>query len=206
MSGIFITLEGCDGSGKTTQVDLLKKKLKELKITCLVTREPGGTPISEKVRSIILDEQNNSMVWRTEALLYAASRAQLIGETIVPSLNNDIHVICDRYVDSTLAYQGYGRGLNIDDLIAVNDFATKCLKPHLTILLDIKPEEAIQRFSRRNTDRLEKEELSFHQRVREGYLEMAHKEPDRFIIIDAQKSIREVHEEIIINVLSTLIV
>ncbi|KJS87913.1 MAG: thymidylate kinase [Peptococcaceae bacterium BICA1-8] len=205
MGGIFITLEGCDGSGKTTQVDLLKKRLKELEIPCLVTREPGGTPISEKVRSIILDEQNNSMVWRTEALLYAASRAQLIGENIVPSLNNGIHVICDRYVDSTLAYQGYGRGLNIDDLIAINDFATSGLKPHLTILLDIKPEEAIQRFSRRKTDRLEKEKLEFHQRVREGYLQIAKKEPDRFKIINALESIKEVHEEILNKVLSTLI-
>lgn len=204
MGGKFITLEGCDGSGKSTQVALLKEKLAELKLPFVVTREPGGTPISEQVRNIILDEDNKAMVWRTEALLYAASRAQLVGELIVPSLNEGTHVICDRYVDSTLAYQGYGRGLNIAELITINDYATNGLKPDLTILLDIEPGLTVARMAKRKADRLEGEKIEFHQRVRSGYLELAKRDSTRFLIIDAQRSIAEIHEEILINVLKCM--
>jgi dTMP kinase len=204
MGGKFITLEGCDGSGKSTQVTLLKDKLNEMKLPCIITREPGGTAISEQIRKVILDEANKAMVWRTEALLYAASRAQLVGELIVPSLNEGIHVICDRYVDSTLAYQGYGRGLDFADLVKINNYATNGLKPHLTILLDIDPEVTSKRLAKKKADRLEGEKIQFHQRVREGYLELARKEPERFAVIDAGRSIGEVHEEIMRKVLTLL--
>jgi len=206
MGGKFITFEGCDGSGKTTQVALLKNKLEEMEIPCSITREPGGTPISEKIRNIILDENNKAMVWRTEALLYAAARAQLVGEHITPALNKGIHVICDRFIDSTLAYQGYGRGLNLQDLININTFATGSLKPDLTILLEIEPEITLKRRANRKADRLEEEKIDFHRRVREGYLQLAKKEPDRFKIINANRSIEEVHQEILQKVLSVLII
>lgn len=197
MTGKFITIEGCDGSGKTTQIDLLEKKLKELDISCIFTREPGGTPISEKIREIILDNKNIEMIWQTEALLYAASRAQLVGEKIIPLLKKNIHVICDRYVDSTIAYQGYGRGLNIKELEKLNFFATSGLMPELTILLDIEVEQATLRREVRQEDRLEKEKIDFHKRVREGYLELAKIEPDRFKIISALQTKEEIHKQIV---------
>lgn len=204
MGGKFITLEGCDGSGKTTQVALLKDTLKSMNIPFIVTREPGGTAISEQVRKIILDKANKAMVWRTEALLYAACRAQLVGELIVPSLNEGIHVICDRYVDSTLAYQGYGRGLELEELQKINNYATGGLKPHLTILLDIDPELTLKRLNSKKADRLEGEKLQFHQRVREGYLELARKEPERFAVIDASRNVEEIHREVLAKVLNVL--
>lgn len=204
MGGKFITLEGCDGSGKTTQANLLKNKFKEMKIPCLFTREPGGTPISEQVRKVILDARNQAMVSRTEALLYGACRAQLVGELILPSLNQGVHVICDRYIDSTLAYQGYGRGLNLGQLQGINDYATNGLKPHLTIVLDIDPGLTFKRLVDRTADRLEGEQIQFHQRVRTGYLELAKQEPDRFIIIDGNQSIEEVHKDILDRVLGLL--
>jgi dTMP kinase len=204
MGGKFITLEGCDGSGKTTQVALLKEKLRELQLPCIVTREPGGTAISEQVRQIILDEANKAMIWQTEALLYAASRAQLVGELIVPSLNEGVHVICDRYIDSTLAYQGYGRGLELDQLVVINNYATGGLKPHLTLLLDINPEITLKRLAQKKADRLEGEKIQFHQRVREGYLKLAQKEPERFAVIDAARSVEEIHREVLAKVLDIL--
>jgi dTMP kinase len=197
MGGKFITIEGCDGSGKSTQVSLVKKTFKELKIPYLLTREPGGTRISEEIRNVILDESNKEMVWRTEALLYAASRAQLVGQIIKPALAEGINVICDRYVDSTLAYQGYGRGLSLEELININNFATNSLKPDLTILLDIDPEETLHRRSNRKADRLEKERLDFHYKIRKGFLELAKNEPQRIKIVAAHKSIEEVHKEIL---------
>jgi len=204
MKGKFITIEGCDGSGKTTQGLLLKKTFEELNIPFLLTREPGGTYISEQIRDIILNKKNKKMVWRTEALLYAASRSQLVGEEIIPSLAEGVHVICDRYVDSTLAYQGYGRGLNLLELIDINFFATNGLKPDLTILLDIDPGETVKRRSGREPDRLEKEEIEFHLKVREGYLKIAEKESERFRIVSANQSIEDVHKEIVELVFSII--
>ncbi|MGI6225967.1 MAG: dTMP kinase [Peptococcales bacterium] len=205
MGGKFITLEGCDGSGKTTQINLLKNKLKEMAIPCLFTREPGGTHISEQVREVILDAANQGMVSQTEALLYGACRAQLVGEVILPALKKGMHVICDRFIDSTLAYQGYGRGLSLEDLEAINNYATGGLKPDLTIVLDINPELTLQRISKRKVDRLEGEKVEFHHRVRNGYLKLAQLEPERFIIIDGHRSIEDVHNEIMHKVLSVFV-
>lgn len=196
MKGKFITFEGSDGSGKTTQIQLLKKVIDSLGVKFTLTREPGGTDISEEIRKIILDDKNKEMIWQTEALLYAAARAQLVGELIIPSLRSGVHVLCDRYIDSTLAYQGYGRGLNLSNLQEINDFAANFLKPDLTILLDLAPEETLKRRCQRKADRLEMEQLDFHKRVREGYLKLAQGEPERFIIVNAGKGIFEVHNEI----------
>ncbi|MFZ5944522.1 MAG: dTMP kinase [Bacillota bacterium] len=201
MGGKFITFEGCDGSGKTTQAKLAGDALSRLGVSVILTREPGGTKISEKVRKIILDENNKEMVWRTEALLYAASRSQLVGEVINPALEEGINVICDRYIDSTLAYQGFGRGLSLTDLKNINVFAADYLKPDLTILLDLDPEETLQRRSGRKADRLEKEQLDFHQRVREGYLKLAEDEPQRFVTVSGSGSIDHVHNHIMSIVL-----
>ncbi|NLW25629.1 MAG: dTMP kinase [Clostridia bacterium] len=197
MVGKFITIEGCDGSGKTTQSQLLEKYLRVKQVPCLFTREPGGTEISEQIRKIILNKENENMNWRTEALLYAASRAQLVGEKIVPALHKGLHVVCDRYIDSTLAYQGYGRGLSLEELKRINYFAAGGLKPDVTFLLDIDPEETFQRKARQEKDRLEKEKIEFHQKVRYGYLELARLEPERFKIIKATQSIEEIHREIV---------
>ncbi|SMB86952.1 thymidylate kinase [Desulfonispora thiosulfatigenes DSM 11270] len=204
MSGKFITIEGCDGSGKTTQINLLENKLKELRVSCMFTREPGGTLISEKIRNIILDNKNSEMVWKAEALLYAASRAQLVGEKIIPLLEQNVNVICDRYIDSTLAYQGYGRGLDKIELDKLNYFATSGLKPHLTILLDIEPSEAARRRKTRKEDRLEQEKLGFHQRVREGYLHLVKLEPTRFKVISALQTKEEIHQQILENILNLI--
>lgn len=197
MVGKFITIEGCDGSGKTTQSQLLEKYLRVKQVPCLFTREPGGTEISEQIRKIILNKENENMNWRTEALLYAASRAQLVGEKIVPALHKGLHVVCDRYIDSTLAYQGYGRGLSLEELKRINYFAAGGLKPDVTFLLDIDPEETFQRKAGQEKDRLEKEKIEFHQKVRYGYLELARLEPERFKIIKATQSIEEIHREIV---------
>jgi len=197
MVGKFITIEGCDGSGKTTQSQLLEKYLRVKQVPCLFTREPGGTEISEQIRKIILNKENENMNWRTEALLYAASRAQLVGEKIVPALHKGLHVVCDRYIDSTLAYQGYGRGLSLEELKRINYFAAGGLKPDVTFLLDIDPEETFQRKARQEKDRLEKEKIEFHQKVRYGYLELARLEPERFKIIKATQSIEEIHRQIV---------
>ncbi|MFZ7102170.1 MAG: dTMP kinase [Peptococcaceae bacterium] len=196
MYGKFITFEGSDGSGKSTQIALLKKVLEDAAVPFKITREPGGTVISEEIRSIILDDKYKEMIWRTEALLYAASRAQLVGQLIIPALEAGIHVLCDRYIDSTLAYQGYGRGLDIRDLTVLNDFAADNLEPDLTILLDIDPEETLGRRSDRKADRLEKEKPDFHKKVRQGYLKLAETEPDRFVIVSGNRDIMEIHHEI----------
>lgn len=204
MLGKFITIEGCDGSGKTTQAKLLKEKLIEMKTSFWFTREPGGTKISEKIREVILAKENKEMVWRTEALLYAASRAQLMGEKILPLLNEGVNVICDRFIDSTMAYQGYGRKLDKLELEKLNVFATEGVKPDLTILLDIEPEEAFKRITGREQDRLETEKIDFHQRVREGYLTLARFEPERFKVISALLPEETIHEQILKIVLPLL--
>lgn len=205
MQGKFITIEGCDGSGKSTQISLLKGELDRLGISYWLTREPGGTNISEKIRKIILDKNNQEMVWKTEALLYAASRAQLVEERILPLLKEGIHVICDRFTDSTLAYQGYGRNLDLKRLEKLNNFATQGLKPDLTILLDIDPLIAARRRKNQEKDRLENEHIIFHKRVRAGYLALAEKEQERFNIISATQDIQNIHREIMQKVLNLLI-
>ena len=193
--GIFITLEGTDGSGKTTQLAFLREYLENLGREVLVTREPGGTPIGEKLREILLDPAHTAMDDRTEVLLYAAARAQHVEELIRPALTRGAVVLSDRFTDSSVAYQGYGRELG-SVVREVNDFATAGLKPDITFFLALPPSEGRKRMEARDLDRIEKERLSFHERVYAGYLAAAAEEPERIRVIDASKSIEEVRGEI----------
>ncbi|WP_003540795.1 dTMP kinase [Desulfotomaculum nigrificans] len=195
--GIFIVFEGVDGSGKTTQLSLLNKYLCANHIATYATREPGGTPLGEKIRELLLNPDFIDMQSRTEALLYAAARAQLVAQEIRPRLQQGTVVLCDRYIDSSLAYQGYGRGMDIDFLIKINQLGTGGLNPQLVILLDLPPEEGLIRSRKVGpADRLENEALDFHRRVRAGYLELARKNPDRYLVLDARESIQTLHQEI----------
>ena len=188
MAGIFITLEGPDGSGKTTQITLLRQRLERAGFVVVQTREPGGTPIADRIRALILDPAHREMTARAEALLYMAARAQHTAELIRPALARDAVVISDRYADSTLVYQGVARGLPQAELAELNRFATGGLVPDLTLLLDGDPERLARRLSNRgNRDRLDSEGLEFHQRVREGFLRLAAQNPDRFRVIDGER-------------------
>lgn len=193
--GIFITVEGTDGSGKTTQLAFLREYLEELGREVLVTREPGGTPIGEKLREILLDSANAAMGDRAEVLLYAAARAQHVDELIRPALERGAVVLSDRFTDSSIAYQGYGRELG-SVVGKVNAFATDGLKPDITFFLSLPPAEGRKRMEARAFDRIESEQLTFHERVYAGYLAAAAAEPERIRVIDASKSIEEVREEI----------
>ena len=196
MRGLFISMEGGDGSGKSTQLDNIKKYFAEKGMESVFTREPGGTEISEKIRDIILDPENSEMNDMTEALLYAASRAQHVAEKIKPSLESGKNVICDRFVDSSIVYQGIGR--NIGDAVRViNGYAISGCLPDITIFLDISPENAMARISNRGHDRLEREDLSFHQRIYEGYKKLvANDETGRLFAVDANRSPEEVWVDI----------
>ena len=185
---MFITLEGPEGSGKTTAVEAAVKKLQEMGYEIVRTREPGGTPIAEQIRNVILDKENTAMDGRTEALLYAASRRQHLVEKVWPALKEGKIVICDRYLDSSLAYQGGARGLGIDEILNINLFATENTWPDLTLLFDIKPEIGLARISanaNREVNRLDLEKLEFHNKVRDSFLQLAKRWPERFVIIDA---------------------
>ena len=204
---MFITLEGPEGSGKTTAVESAVKKLQEMGYEIVRTREPGGTPIAEQIRNVILDKANTSMDPRTEALLYAASRRQHLVEKVWPAIKEGKIVICDRYLDSSLAYQGGARGLGIDNVLNINLFATENTWPDLTLLFDIKPEEGLKRIAAnasREVNRLDLEKIEFHQKVRESFLYLAKKYPERFIIIDASKSREEVAKDTLNAILSRL--
>jgi dTMP kinase len=192
---MFITLEGPEGSGKTTAVEAAVKKLEEMGYQIVRTREPGGTPISEQIRNVILDKGNTAMDGRTEALLYAASRRQHLVEKVWPALKEGKIVICDRYLDSSLAYQGGARGLGVEEVLNINLFATENTWPDLTLLFDIKPEIGLARInanSNREVNRLDLEKIEFHNKVRESFLALAKRFPDRYVIIDASKSRDEV--------------
>ncbi|MGB9857595.1 MAG: dTMP kinase [Dictyoglomaceae bacterium] len=196
MEGIFITFEGLDGCGKTTQAKLLKDFFEKKEYKVYLTREPGGTLPGEAIRSVLLDPEIKLHPW-TEALLYLSSRLEnsLI---IKERLKEGYIVLCERYIDSTIAYQGYGRGLPLKELKRLNNLVTFGLKPDITIVLDIKPEKALQR--KKNFDRMEKENLEFYNKVREGYLEIAKREKRRVFVVSAELSEEEVHQEIL-NVL-----
>ena len=168
--GLFITFEGPDGAGKSTQIENLKNYLDELGLESVFTREPGGTELSENIRDILLDPANKGMASRTEALLYAASRAELVEKVIQPALDEDKVVVCDRYIDSSLAYQGYGRDLGMLPVLGLSQFATQDLMPALTIMLMLTPEEARARLDENNLDRLESEDIDFRQRVLKALL------------------------------------
>ena len=204
---MFITLEGPEGSGKTTAVEAAVKALEEKGYQIVRTREPGGTPIAEQIRNVILDKANTNMDPRTEALLYAASRRQHLVEKVWPALKEGKIVICDRYLDSSLAYQGGARGLGIDNILNVNMFATENTFPDLTLLFDITPEEGLKRISanaNREVNRLDLEKLEFHHQVRNTFLELAKRYPERYVIIDASKSREEVAKATLEAILSKL--
>lgn len=195
---MFVTFEGADGSGKTTQIALLAEFLREKGFSVLTTREPGGTPIGDQIRTCLHDVRNTAMTPEAEILLYSASRAQLVQEVIRPALDTGHIVLCDRYADSTMAYQGYGRGLNRADLAQITRFATGDLKPDLTILLDMEAEAGLQRRSKGGDEmnRMDLQTAAFYRRVREGYLTMAAAEPQRWLIIDADRAVDEVQCDI----------
>ncbi len=193
MRGLFITLEGPDGSGKSTIIKLIGDYFKEKGIDFIQTREPGGTSIGEDIRHIILDNKNTDMGEETEALLYAASRAQHVHEKILPSLNAGKLVLCDRFLLSSLAYQGVGRNLGIENVKMINDFGIRGLYPDLILFFHIDPEVTLKRKTRGSSgDRLEKEGNDFHNRVYNGYMELLKLYPDNIQIIDASQSIEEV--------------
>ncbi|MEH7300029.1 dTMP kinase [Neobacillus drentensis] len=193
-SGIFITFEGPDGAGKTTILSMVATHFKE----AMVTREPGGIDIAEQIRQVILNKENTAMDPRTEALLYAAARRQHLIEKVKPALEEEKMVLCDRFVDSSLAYQGYARGLGIDEVWSINQFAIEDLMPQLTIYFDIEPELGLKRINKnkeREINRLDLENLEFHQKVRDGYYLLMKRFPDRIVRIDASGTVEEVYEQ-----------
>jgi dTMP kinase len=202
MPGLFVSFEGGEGSGKTTQLKALLAHLRSAGRDVVETRDPGGTPIGKQIRSLLLDREHAGMAPAAELLLYAASRAQLVHEVIRPALSRGQIVLCDRFADSTVAYQGYGRGLDLDLIARLNALATAGLRPDLTFLLDLDPAVGLQRATRRVTerqerhDRIEGEVLAFHQRVREGYRAIAAAEPDRVIVLDALRGMTEIEAQI----------
>ena len=196
--GCFITFEGIDGSGKSTQISLLEKKLRDAGYDVLLTREPGGTEIGEKIRSIILDPSNEEMDQMTEAYLYASSRAQLVRQVIVPAVNEGRIVICDRFVDSSIAYQAYGRQMG-ETIELLNSFAVGECLPDITFLLRIEPENTRSRMEGRELYRIEMASDDFHYRTFLGYDQIAAANPDRVVVIDGRDSVEHIHELIMIN-------
>ena len=197
MTGIFISMEGPDGSGKTTQIELLKKYLNDKGYEIIITREPGGTVISEDVREIILNEEYTNMGYMTEALLYASARAQLVSEVIKPALDAGKAVISDRFVDSSAVYQGMARGLGVDTVYEINKFAIQKIMPDVTIHLDLPAKVGIGRKKEQaELDRMELETIEFHEQVAEGYRKLAALNPDRIYTIDATLPIDIIHNKI----------
>lgn len=198
MKGLFITIEGPDGSGKTTVVKELSKMLNEKEIDHIITREPGGIDIAEQIRNIILNPENTAMDSKTEALLYAASRRQHLVEKVNPNINNGKHVICERFVESSLAYQGYGRQIGIDEVYLINKFAIDGVKPDLTIYLDIDPEIGLNRINnnRKSLDRLDLENIDFHERVYQGYQIVKEMFKDRIIVVNANRLLKDVTDDV----------
>lgn len=203
---MFITFEGPDGSGKTTQIRRLIPVLQEKGFDIVHTREPGGTDIGDQIRSIIMNMKNKSMHPRAEILLFCASRAQLVEELVRPSLSEGKLVLCDRYADSTMAYQGYGHGLDRDVLSQLLHFATGGLKPDLTLLFDISAEAGLRRrlTNHEEWNRMDDYALQFHERVRSGYLAMAAAEPERWAVIDADRTPDEIHREVVSVIIEKL--
>jgi dTMP kinase len=195
--GIFITFEGIDGSGKSTQAKLFVDYLQKKHIRLLSTREPGGPSIAEKIREIILSNDNKEMANETELLLYMASRSQHTYEWIIPTLENGIHVICDRYYDSTTAYQGAGRKVDLQAINFIRKFATYGLVPDLTFVIDLPAKTATERTKEKILDRLEQSGLEFFTRSRQMFLDIAKVEPERFYVLDGKQSIEVIQEEIV---------
>jgi dTMP kinase len=197
--GLFITFEGNEGCGKSTQIRLLYESLKEFDVKVFLTREPGGTRISDGIRAVLLDNKNKVMSKECETLLYMASRAQLVSEIIHPKLEQNYVVLCDRWLDATIAYQGYGENVDINWIIDLGNKVTQGIKPDLTIFLDLPLEVGLKRAkSHKLADRMEKKRLAFHKKVREGYLQIVNEEPYRFrkLSIASEDSIEAVHAKV----------
>ena len=206
MKGYFITLEGPDGSGKTTVADAVVEKLNKQGIEVVHTREPGGIDIAEQIRNVILDPKNTTMDAKTEALLYAASRRQHLVEKVFPAVKAGKIVICERFVDSSLAYQGYARSIGIDEVLSINLFAIDNTFPDLTIYLDVDEQTGLNRLSNRSfKDRLDQESIEFHHRVNEGYKEVLKRYKDRISVVDASQELDKVVDDtyqLIINLIN----
>ena len=202
MTGKFITFEGPEGGGKSTHIKLLADFLRSKGKEVLVTREPGGTRLAELIRSLVREELEDPPVTQSEVLLFLAARAQVVSNVIRPALEKGVWVLCDRFSDSTFAYQGYGRGVEVDLLRRLNDFATQGLVPDMTVLLDVPPEVSRSRLLARQADtkstadRIEQAGEDFHRRLREGFLAMAKDEPQRFTVVDSSKELEDVSKNI----------
>lgn len=198
-SNLFITFEGPEGAGKTTVIQKIAERLAQENIDVLATREPGGIEIAEKIRTIILNPAHTAMDERTEALLYAAARSQHYFEKVRPALDAGKMVICDRFIDSSLAYQGYARGIGVDEVLSINEFAIGKKLPDITILFDLEPEIGLARIyahGEREVNRLDVESLAFHQKVREGYLQLVDRYPERIHVVNADQHIERVVEDV----------
>ena len=192
---MFITFEGCEGVGKSTQLALLKDYLKRTGQDAVYVREPGSTVISEKIRAVVLDPENSAMTAETEELLYAAARAQLVSEVILPALAEGKTVICDRYVDSSVPYQGYARGLGVGFVTAINRFALENATPDITVFIDLRPDGAFRSVSR--DDRLERESAAFHDKVYQGFVAQSQASNGRFVMIKPEKDKFDTHHKIV---------
>jgi dTMP kinase len=196
MKGFFISFEGVEGSGKSTQAALLEQALRGRGLPVLLTREPGGTAVGRRVREVLLSPEHEALTAWAELFLYLSDRAQHVQEIVVPALREGRVVISDRFSDSSLAYQGWGRGLEVAKIKTFNEAATGGLRPHLTFLLDLPPEVGLGR-NQKGPDRLEQEDLEFHRRVRQGYLQLQRAEPERIVLIDATLSPQELHQRVL---------
>ncbi|NEN81005.1 dTMP kinase [Paenibacillus elgii] len=197
--GFFITVEGGEGAGKTSAIDAILEQVKARGYDVLSTREPGGIPIAEQIRSVVLDRNNTAMDPRTEALLYAAARRQHLAEKVIPALEAGKVVVCDRFIDSSLAYQGYARELGMDEVFAINRFAIGDWMPDLTVFMDVRPEIGLARIRAdqgREVNRLDLESMTFHNKVREGYLQVLSRFPERVVRVDAERELDKVLEDI----------
>ncbi|SCW72382.1 dTMP kinase [Paenibacillus tianmuensis] len=197
--GFFITVEGGEGAGKTSAIDAILEQVKARGYDVLSTREPGGIPIAEQIRSVVLDRNNTAMDPRTEALLYAAARRQHLAEKVIPALEAGKVVVCDRFIDSSLAYQGYARELGMDEVFAINRFAIGGWMPDLTVFMDVRPEIGLARIrvdQGREVNRLDLESMTFHNKVREGYLQILRQFPERVVRVDAERELDKVLEDI----------
>lgn len=198
-NGYFISIEGGEGAGKSSAIDMIVQHLSDKGYTVVSTREPGGIPIAEQIRHVILDKLNTAMDPRTEALLYAAARRQHLAEKVIPALLEGYVVLCDRFVDSSLAYQGYARGLGIEEVWRINEFAVEGTMPDLTLWLDVSPEVGLSRIhadTGREVNRLDLEKKEFHQKVQEGYRQLLARFPDRIVTINADGDVPSIHAEI----------
>jgi dTMP kinase len=195
--GCFITLEGIDGCGKSTQARLLCETLKSAGYSIIETREPGGTPVAEKIRTLILDPDHGEMVDECELLLYLAARSQHVREKVIPALNNGMIVVCDRFQDATFAYQGFGRGIPLDFLFQINSFAAG-IAPDMTFIFDISVENAFKRLRliNKSKDRLESSGMEFFEKIRQGYLKLATMETKRIVLLDGNLSVEELSERV----------